>query len=144
MIFTVPIQKTIMCTVKSNFISIKHQKITVWNQDWIFHTVVFKNRTNIPASRSYARTLTSKMFHISSVFVCLTWNKIRSHKSVNCLCLLIFISRSCYSFIFANFAAWSAAIRLSMISSKSPFITLSILYKVNLIRCSVTRPCGKL
>ena len=49
-----------------------------------------------------------------------------------------------YSFIFASFAAWSAAINGSMISSKSPFIILSILYNVNLIRCSVTRPCGKL
>lgn len=31
-----------------------------------------------------------------------------------------------------------------MISSRSPFITESILYKVSLIRCSVTRPWGKL
>ena len=37
-----------------------------------------------------------------------------------------------------------AAIRLSMISSKSPFIISPSLYNVSLIRCSVQRPCGKL
>ena len=48
------------------------------------------------------------------------------------------------SFIFASFADWSAAMRLSIISSKSPFNTVSSLCRVSLILWSVTRPCGKL
>lgn len=48
------------------------------------------------------------------------------------------------SCILLSFAAWSAAIRLSMISSRSPSMILFSLYKVSLILWSVTRPCGKL
>ena len=47
-------------------------------------------------------------------------------------------------FIFASFALWSAAIRLSMISSRSPTRMVSSLCRVSLIRWSVTRPWGKL
>ena len=49
-----------------------------------------------------------------------------------------------YSFIFASFFAWSAAMQASMISWISPFMILSSLYRVRLIRWSVTLPCGKL
>ncbi len=54
------------------------------------------------------------------------------------------ILHSYYSFIFASFFAWSAAMQASMISWISPFIILSSLYRVRLILWSVTLPCGKL
>src|SRR4051812_28208926 len=45
----------------------------------------------------------------------------------------------------ASLAARSAAVSASMISSSaSPDMILSILYRVRLMRWSVTRPCGKL
>lgn len=49
-----------------------------------------------------------------------------------------------FSFIFVSFAAWSAAVRLSIISSRSPFSTPSRRWSVSLILWSVTRPWGKL
>ncbi len=55
---------------------------------------------------------------------------------------IIFFSYS--SFILASLAAWSAAMQASIISSISPFMILSNLYRVRPIRWSVTRPCGKL
>ena len=48
------------------------------------------------------------------------------------------------SFIFASFAAWSAAMQASIISWISPFMILSSLYRVRPMRWSVTRPWGKL
>ena len=45
---------------------------------------------------------------------------------------------------FFSFSAWSAVARASMISSRLPSMTASILYSVSPTRWSVTRPWGKL
>lgn len=48
------------------------------------------------------------------------------------------------SWAFFSFSACSAVARALMISSRSPFITSSIRYRVSPTRWSVTRPWGKL
>ena len=69
--------------------------------------------------------------------------KIHSCNFQTCAGRFYLFQPSC-SCILLSFAAWSAAIRLSMISSRSPSMILFSLYKVSLILWSVTRPCGKL
>ena len=49
-----------------------------------------------------------------------------------------------YSYLCFSRSAWAAAARASISSSRSPSITLSILYRVSPMRWSVTRPWGKL
>ena len=73
-----------------------------------------------------ARTPTRKCFSISSWFIWLTC-LLPKREAYKQACSLSFyhLSRSCYSFIFASFFAWSAAIHASIISWMSPFIILS-------------------